>query len=208
MSTHFLFIALLSLAASTNEDPQKPTPQEASKIAGDPIWGRPLTYLDFILHHAAEKLRPRIEHISTSSNNGLFILNTPVESPGEVASFIDPKTKRALIIIGLRFKKALKSHKEICSFFLRQATHDLGANSDPSVRDNVLSTILPPSAHALPQEEITKANDRLMENLDFIVKIYELETRQSSSCIKPILASDFTISTGKPRRTGEVPAKD
>lgn len=199
---------LLILTAAAGEKTQKPEPQQTSHIESDPVWGRPLNYLDFVLYQAAGKLRPTIEYLSTRPDNGLFVLDTPASLPGRVFPSVDPKTNRAILGISFTVKKTLQPPKDICGFFFKQAAHQLAANAEPEGRDNVLWGLLPPSAHVLPQEEVSKANERLMGQLDLMVKVYEVESRKSFSCRKPILANDFTVFTEGPRQTGKSPTKD
>src|SRR5437764_1223587 len=129
----FALVISLATAASARSDAQVPNPSQApsrlksSPLLRSPVWGRPLTVLDYLLMQVYSRLDERARNWETSEHSGLWTSSQPTGSSVSARAFLDQQSGQVVLGLDIHVDKFTKAPAEVCASIIDLSVADAAA---------------------------------------------------------------------------------
>lgn len=189
--------ALALILLATPVSAQLPTAITSHRLSVDPFWSRPVTYLDYYLLSAKERLSEQAALLT--SRTDLF---TWPDMPGtnvRALAGVDSASGRVILTISIDAAQLNKPIREVCISILDRIEWALGTTllqPTGQFRQNAYSGFLPRSAWSTTDPATRdRAYDALEASTDFQASIFETRVSRGTSCVRAQRDTVMTIKT-------------
>ena len=205
LMTSFATAAFSTSDAQVPNRSQMPS-QPTTSLLGSPIWGRPLTVLDYLLMQLHSRLDEEARRWASTQDLGLW--TSPQRSPADLTAraFLDQQSGKVILGLDISADKFTKSPGEVCAWMIKYSIADATAAGEThrhyrTARNNMLSDLMPRSLHVVTTEQEREAAfDELQQRTVLRVSLYENSTKSFTECERPALGDSVTVRRGSDAR--------
>jgi len=194
-------LAIMTFSPSDAQVPnrsQMPS-QPTTSLLGSPIWGRPLTVLDYLLMQLHSRLDEQARQWASTQDLGLW--TSPQRSPVDLTAraFLDPQSGQVILGLDISADKFTKSPGEVCAWMINNSVAEATVAGKTerryrTARNNALSHLMPRSLYAVTTEqEVNDAFDELQQRTVLRASLYENSTKSFTECERPALGDSVTV---------------
>jgi len=178
---------------------QAPSQPKSSPLLSSPIWGRPLTVLDYFLMQMYSRLDEQARQWQSTRDPGLW--TSPQLSPAFLTAraFLDQQSGQVILGLDISADRFTKSPGEVCAWMINNLVADVTAAGETerhyrTARNNNLSHLMPRSLHVVTTEQEREAAfDELQQRTVLRASLYENSTKSLTECERPALGDSVTV---------------
>ena len=183
-----------------------PSLLKTSPLLSSPIWGRPLTVLDYFLMQMYSRLDEQARQWQSTEHSGLW--TSPQRSPAYLTprAFLDQQSGQVILGLDISADRFTKSPGEVCAWMINNSVAEATAAGETerhyrTARNNTLSHLMPRSLYAVTTEQEREAAfDELQQRTVLRASLYEKSTKSFTECERPVLGDSVTV-----RRRSDAP---
>ena len=176
-----------------------PSRLKSSPLLRSPVWGRPLTVLDYFLMQMYSRLDEQAHQWQSTEHSGLW--TSPQRSPAYLTprAFLDQQSGQVILGLDISADTFRKSPGEVCAWMIDNSVAEATAAGKTerhyrTARNNALDHLMPRSMYAVTTEQEREAAfDELQQRTVLRAGLYEKSTKTFTECERPALGDSITV---------------